>query len=1221
MHVDTVYNQFGPKPIVTGSIFSKSLKILADTGSQISIIPKKYLPSTMLNNLKPSSVMLQAYNGTPIPTLGVVMGDISLGTPVMTTLHACNLYVVDNDSTPVIGSCDLLRFGFYGIDPDRSRMFINGNFVNIELCGGNQTTVTKVNVVQPTLKPSCQSEYSLVVHKNVTVPSRSEMVISIPAPTNVEGLYINHACKLNNNIIIGGAVNYVSNGSKVHIPVVNHSEMDRVIRRGTVLCNMTETCDQNIHQSGTPVSINSISNTCMDTRIRAILSEFKVNSSAPTVIKSRFESIVRKFNHVFAVHGEELGLTNTALFEVNTGDHHPVASQPYKVPFGLRKEMDTIINKHLREGIMEEVNSPWSAPCLLVRKSDGSHRLVCDYRRLNDATEFDCYPLPCIRDSLVSLAKSKVYTCMDLMSGFHQIPCSEDAKKKLAISTYQGKQYTWSRMPMGPKNGPPTFQRLMDTISRGIGPDRLIVYLDDILVHGVNYDEMLNSLETTLQRLSDNGLRIKATKVYALQTKIEFAGYSISDGVLKPLQSRVEDITCMLPPVDSKGAQRVFGMFNFHRAFVKNFAQIAAPITKTYSNLKGRKFFWTSDAQMAMEKLKLLIADASLKLYLPEMENTHLVLETDASDRGIGGVLYFCSKNDSNHNHDHACLRPIEYYSKMLTQGKENMFIREKELFAFLYATQKYRMYLLGKQFTWRTDNSSISWARKVSPNKAKLARWLSEIEPFMYKVQLVKSKNMPISDALSRSCMVNLVSVQSADRKATLIKNYHDSGHSSISVTLADLKKLYKWPNMESEVREFIKCCDHCQKMKPNLRPQRVPKQPTDTPNGPYKKIAIDLTGPFITTDRHNRYIMVVVDHFSKRVHACPIKSKSGVEIVWELRKIIFSMPELPSILVSDNGLEFNNQHMHELLEHYKIKHVRTSPYYPQSNGLVERTNCTIKTKVNTKVANWDVKLPEVIHCINRAEHNVTKTSPFEIETDHPGLNPSDPERITFERPNPMHEKIKQRMEQEKQDRTKPGGSVKPFAVGSLVLQKNAVCIGGGEKTRFVGPYKVIKVFDGGTSYKIEDIENGVSYRRSMYHLKQYFPSKVVDSSSGEPESTVDSSENIFDDHFTTCMEGPSKQLADLDHLSYAELQSLGRTIGCPDVNGSHSRVQRSLSVYLDQNRDKCEPLGVIYLRKPCMGSSLMENSYGIPMEKMGEIREVALKNPTVEPQDRQTM
>ena len=614
MHVNNVNSSIGPKTIVQGSIFSTTINFLAGSGSQISILPKRLLPDAIFKQCKPTDVQYQAYNGSAIKIYGTVIGDVSLG-PNKTTLTSCMFHVAD-DFTPILGTSDLYRFGFFGIDPDKSQMVINGVHIDVQIIGGSKLGV-KVNGVHPTVtKQSDPCMYSLSVSEHVRVGPKCEKLISLPVTSKVPtGTFVSHAWQLNNNITVGGAINMVDcESSRIHIPVVNHSDTEKIIRRGTVLCKIEEASTTNDGCCNV-ANINSISNSCMQERVRAIISDMKIDKSAPVRIKTKYEELVKKYHTVFALHGEELGLTNAASFEVNTGNIGPIASQPYKVPFGLRKEMDTIIEKHVREGIMEETYSPWSAPCLLVRKSDGSYRLVCDYRRLNDATVFDTYPLPCIKDSLVSLADSKVYTCMDLLQGFHQIPCTDDAKQKLAISTYQGRQYTWSRMPMGPKNGPPTFQRLMDTIARGIGPDRLIIYLDDLLVHGIDYDHMLYNLEAILERLSKNGLRIKASKVQALQTEVNFAGYSISGGIIKPLKSRVADIVNLSAPVDSKSAQRCFGMFNFHRAFVHGFAEIAAPITKTYSNLRGRKFIWTSEAQTAMEKLKLLISDVTQIVY------------------------------------------------------------------------------------------------------------------------------------------------------------------------------------------------------------------------------------------------------------------------------------------------------------------------------------------------------------------------------------------------------------------------------------------------------------------------------------------------------------------------------------------------------------------------------------------------------------------------------
>lgn len=188
-----------------GIIITKTIDFLADSGSQISIIPRRLIPAAIFKQCKQTTMCFQAYNGSPIKVYGSITGDVVLGT---TTLHACQFYVTD-DFTPILGSADLFRFGFFGIHSDKSTMYINGSWVDVDIVKGGPASIT---VVQPSPKENNSSAgYSLSADEDIKVGPECETVISLRAPTNVPGgVYVSHLGRLNDKIVVGGVVNQIS---------------------------------------------------------------------------------------------------------------------------------------------------------------------------------------------------------------------------------------------------------------------------------------------------------------------------------------------------------------------------------------------------------------------------------------------------------------------------------------------------------------------------------------------------------------------------------------------------------------------------------------------------------------------------------------------------------------------------------------------------------------------------------------------------------------------------------------------------------------------------------------------------------------------------------------------------------------------------------------------------------------------------------------------------
>jgi hypothetical protein len=268
-------------------------------------------------------------------------------------------------------------------------------------------------------------------------------------------------------------------------------------------------------------------------------------------------------------------------YNIDTGSAAPVASQRYKTPYYLRQELKQIINSNVKSGLLKPCSSPWAAPVLLVKKPNGKWRLVCDYRKLNSVTISNQYPLPDIEGLIDQMSSSTVFSTADLFTGFHQIPCNEETQKKVAITTDFG-QYTWTAMPMGGKNAPAVFQQMMDNIFKDIPSSELAIYLDDLCLHSRSFERNLKIIEKVLKVLRSNNLKIRASKTEFLKTKIKFFGAIIEDGFRKPNPEKTKAVLELQHPRNAKEAQSVFGLLNYHRNFIPNFAVKAGPITTAY---------------------------------------------------------------------------------------------------------------------------------------------------------------------------------------------------------------------------------------------------------------------------------------------------------------------------------------------------------------------------------------------------------------------------------------------------------------------------------------------------------------------------------------------------------------------------------------------------------------------------------------------------------------
>ena len=378
-------------------------------------------------------------------------------------------------------------------------------------------------------------------------------------------------------------------------------------------------------------------------------------------------------------------------------------SQPYNTTLQSEKIISNIVDDLIEKNFIVPSKSPCSSPVVLVPKKDGTYRLCVDYRALNKVTVKDPFPLPRIERLLACIGNAKIFSTLDLHSGYHQIPMKKDDTFKTAFVTPTGK-YEYTVMPFGLVNAPSTFARYMADLFRSL--PFVCVYLDDILIYFDNEDEHRKHFDTVLSILQSEGLVAKKKKCFFAQTSVEFLGYSVAHNKLQPLITKCAAISKFPVPTTVKQAQRFLGMVNYYRRFIRNCSDIEKPIQNFIS--KGVK--WSVEQDKSFEALKNSLMKNPV--LVPFKQDADYLLTTDASKIGVGAVL-------EEIDEDGKLFGVVGYFSNSLQGAQKNYPASELDLLGIIEALQHFRYLLHGKRFTLRTDHISLlSLKNKTEPSK-----------------------------------------------------------------------------------------------------------------------------------------------------------------------------------------------------------------------------------------------------------------------------------------------------------------------------------------------------------------------------------------------------------------------------------------------------------------------------------------------------------------------
>jgi dUTPase len=396
-----------------------------------------------------------------------------------------------------------------------------------------------------------------------------------------------------------------------------------------------------------------------------------------------------------------------------------------------------------REDVIEDSNSPWGAPLIPALKKDGRLRWCVDFRKLNDVTVKDSYPLPLIQANLHKLGKSKIFSTLDGTGAYHNISISERDRPLTAFLTPWG-QYQFKRMPFGLCNAPQAYSRLVEMVLRGLDPRQVLAYLDDIILHSRTIQEHLDMLERVLHAHRKAGLKIAPAKSFLCRHTVDYLGHRVSEQGIEMLDDYVKLLVDWPKPTTSKQLATFLGKCGYYRQFIRNYGQIAACLE---AEKKKPILKWTPQMDISFIKLREAFKHKPI-LAFPDFENgENFILDTDWSKEGMAQIISQKQKGEDGERE-----RLIACGGRKCTQAERNYSSNKGETASFVDGLDRFEHILRYAPFKARVDNRCLSYIRNLKKPTGIYLRWLEFIDSFQFEVNHRAGKKHGNVDALSRA-------------------------------------------------------------------------------------------------------------------------------------------------------------------------------------------------------------------------------------------------------------------------------------------------------------------------------------------------------------------------------------------------------------------------------------------------------------------------------------
>jgi len=817
----------------------------------------------------------------------------------------------------------------------------------------------------------------------------------------------------------------------------------------------------------------------------------------------------------------------------------PFHAKSYAVPHIHQQVFKDELQRLCQIGVLEKCGgTEWAAGTFIIPKKDGRVRWVSDFRMLNKSLKRRIYPLPKIQDILHRRNGYKYFTKIDLSMQYYAFELDEESSNLCVIVTPFGK-YKYKRLPMGICLSTDIAQEIMETVLQDIKD--VEIYLDDIGIFSNDWESHLQTIQTVLTKLQENGFSVNPLKCEWAVQETDWLGYWLTPTGLKPWTKKIQAITTLKQPTNLRQLRSFIGLVNYYKEMWPHRSHIMAPLT----SLTGHKFVWNDTCQKAFQDIKSIIAQDVLLSY--PNHNLPFEIYTDASDYQLGSVI---KQNN----------RPVAYFSKKLNKAQMNYTVEEKEILSIVETLKSFRSMLLGAEIHIFTDHLNLTYHKFTTQRVLRQRLYIEEYHPYFHHIA---GHNNIIADALSRlpfeenqfkdqvstnnECLVNNPPMQelqyplsytsiaqNQQQDESLLQALHDNptqfkmkafnniniivhvttnGKERICIPEASLGPIIVWyhltlmhagqnklhdtiklhfdhPRLHQVINIVVQNCEFCQRYKsPSRKYGQLPvKQITENP---WETVAVDLIGPwdiFIREQNIGSFsALTMIDIATNLTELVRLDSRDAGHVAQKFENTWLARYPSPSFCLHDNGGEFIGEQFQSMLQRNNIKDKPTTIKNPTANAICERMHLTIENMIRTSIN----ERPHITTLLQVSElvDNVLSSCMFALRASTHQTLQTTPSSIAFGRDmifNTITPVNFQEIQQKRQHQTDINTQREnrrrtnyEYVVGQQILiqAENPAKL----QARFNGPYRIIQVHNNGTVtiQKDENTTQQINIRR----------------------------------------------------------------------------------------------------------------------------------------------